>query len=101
MEYYGIQNGGDILAYLMKCGHVANATDDSTGSPVCAICFGITKDAEVVVGECFGTNGLEGRKAVCVYGGHGEINSSWDLPFFEYRPHMDYDKYYCGCMGWD
>lgn len=80
---------------IMKCGHVANATHN--GKPVCAICFGLTPDAEIVADT---TPDLTGRKAMCSQCGH-ETVSNENLPFFEYRPNCKYDSYYCGCRGWD
>ena len=89
---------------MMKCGHAANAT--SHGSPVCAICAGLTLDAEIIVD----TPDLTGRQARC---GCGRlVSSSVDLAFFEYlgpgsgsavktRGPQQYDRFYCGCRGWD
>ena len=87
------------MPMLMKCGHVANAVD-SKGNPVCAICAGIKPGFDVPDRECEGTEGLEGRKATCPICG-ATTASSWDLPFFEYRPDKGTDVYYDGCMGWD
>lgn len=44
---------------------------------------------------------LEGRVATCCYGNHAEVDSDYDLPFFQYRPGRSTDTYYCGCEGWD
>lgn len=95
------------MAKLMKCGHVAAATDQS-GKPVCPMCFGIVEGADTVDREVSGKEGLEGRRADCVYKkakpGNtcgGKVDSSWELPFFEYRPGQETDRYYCGCWGWD
>ena len=44
---------------------------------------------------------LEGRMAYCAYGRHGEKPSDPKLAFFEYRPNMPTDRYYCGCYGYD
>ena len=95
------------MAYLMKCGHVANAhrvLDDGTKIPACVICSG-NPDSEIIDRECKGTDGLEGRKAICT-GHKGDrrnsiIDSKWELPFFKYCPDKEYDEYYCGCWGWD
>ena len=84
---------------LMKCGHVANATD-ANGNPCCAICAGIDNRAFEIAREVKGTDGLEGRKAKCPYCGK-TVDSKWELPFFEYCPDVDRDSYYCGCWGWD
>lgn len=75
---------------LMACGHAANATFD--GEPACAICRK-TEAAQVQMD-------LEGRSAWCVLCGEN-TQSSTNLPFFEYRPNLDTDTYYCGCWGWD
>jgi hypothetical protein len=44
---------------------------------------------------------LEGRKAQCGLGCGAEEDSNPELPFFEYLPDREFDRYYCGCMGWD
>lgn len=82
---------------LMRCGHAANAVDHATGKPVCAICIGLTPDAEIVAEK---QPDLKGRKARCVYCKR-EVDSSTSLAFFEYRPNESSDRYYCGCLGWD
>lgn len=96
-----INRGGDGLKYLMQCGHVANGVVYKTGKPICALCAGFGPEAEIVERECSERDGLEERKAVCCYGGHEIVDSSWELPFFKYQPEKEYDEYYCGCMGWD
>lgn len=89
--------------YVMKCGHTANSNrlmPDGTKIPSCVICGCID-----IAYECTGTSGLEGRKAICTQHKQGgdcrPVPSSWDLPFFRYRPDKEYDEYYCGCWGWD
>ena len=99
------------MALLMKCGHVANAEiqlEDGSTVSCCAICYGLKDGADQVERECCGTDGLNGRKARCVYSTprpgnkcRGEVDSNWDLPFFQYQPDQAYDAYYCGCWGWD
>ena len=80
---------------MMKCGHAANATHD--GKPICAICFGITPDAEIIADTA---PDLTGRKARCKY--CSEVrDSKASLPFFEYRPKQKTDSFYCGCRGWN
>lgn len=76
---------------LMKCGHTAMARDDN-GNPVCPICM----CTEIVNAK----PNLEGRKARCMYCGD-EVPSSVNLPFFKYQEDKEYDRYYCGCLGWD
>jgi hypothetical protein len=71
---------------------------------------------------------LTGRKARCAYFGQGgfrnyeylsrikgkcsrekcecEVPSSYDLPFFKlaelsYKKDKEYDRFFCGCSGWD
>ena len=77
----------------MQCGHTANAHQD--GKPVCVICIGIDAGATIVAEK----PDLTGRKAKCICG--AEVDSSYDLAFFEHRPDQEHDGYYCGCMGWD
>lgn len=84
---------------LMKCGCRANATHN--GEPSCVIHVGLTPDA-LVQAE---TPNLEGRFAYCYYCKREEP-SSLQLPFFEYKPEHasrgpEWDRYYCGCRGWD
>lgn len=86
------------MAYLMGCGHTTNATRN--GEPICAICCGIKSGAEVVIAECRGTVGLEGRKAKCICCGKLQ-DSKWELFLFEYQPKCEYDRCYDGCRGWD
>lgn len=83
---------------LMQCGHIANAIRD--GKPVCVICSGIDAGAEVVVGKRHDGVGLEGRVAQCPYCSK-KVTSKWNLPFFEHRPDLPTDSYYCGCFGWN
>lgn len=49
------------------------------------------------------TPDLSKRKARCSYYSSckQEVSSMGNLAFFEYKPHKDYDSYYCGCWGWD
>lgn len=80
----------------MKCGHTANAKDEN-GNSVCAICIGINEGATQIANE---SPNLENRNAECCYCNKIK-KSSFDLPFFEYKPNEKYDKFYCGCWGWD
>jgi hypothetical protein len=102
---------------MMKCGHAAQGTDGD-GNPVCVICFGIRSGATEVDDS---PPDLTGRMARCVYYGSRaegrnmecgrgckrgqpcqcERPSSLDLAFFEHTPDLAYDKFYCGCWGWD
>ena len=84
----------------MKCGHVAQGIDMNTGAPVCVICAGIRDGSIEVEREVSGTDSLQGRRAKCSYG-DSIVDSSWELPFFEYLPNKEFDRYYCGCWGWD
>lgn len=81
---------------LMKCGHSANATTQD-GAPVCVICLGIVPGADEVDEN---PPDLEGRTARCVYC-RKERPSAINLAFFEHLPEHDYDRYYCGCYGWN
>lgn len=51
------------LMPMMKCGHAANATD-SLGNPACAICVGLTPNANIIAGS----PDLTGRLAKCSCG---------------------------------
>jgi len=82
---------------LMKCGHTANAVRTNTNEPVCVICIGIVPGADEVAESL---PDLSNRKARCVYGDR-EVDSSFELAFFEHRPDAIADEYYCGCKGWD
>ena len=76
---------------LMKCGHMGYG-ETSDGKPYCVICMcGETAEEEP---------NLEGRQASCIYCSKKE-KSSLSLPFFEHQPTKEFDKYYCGCEGWD
>ncbi len=100
---------------MMKCGHSANAEEinpDGSKSPYCLICD---------CGEVADEPNLSGRMARCSCYGMivGRKNETWypqmmngnrcgsivpsstDLPFFEYRPNFEFDKFYCGCQSWD
>jgi hypothetical protein len=90
---------------LMECGHAANATDGA-GRPACVICAGINPGAVVVDDS---PPSLEGRRAKCFYARgrdgrehalHG-VPSSGGLAFFKSCPGELFDRYYCGCWGWD
>ncbi|MBQ7277351.1 MAG: hypothetical protein IJS58_08925 [Bacilli bacterium] len=80
---------------LMKCGHTANAEYDD-GKPCCLICSP-KREAYEVVDE---KPNLTGRKAKCTDCGE-IVDSNWNLPFFEYCPDKEYDRFYSGCWGWD
>jgi hypothetical protein len=97
---------------LMQCGHTAQATttlppdEDGTERTIrcCVICAGIDKGYNI----CADKPSLKGRKARCDYWRSkdkhqpgDEVDSKWSLAFFEYRPDKEYDKYYCGCFGWN
>lgn len=80
---------------LMKCGHTANAEYDD-GKPCCLICSP-KREAYEVIDE---KPDLTGRKAKCTDCGE-IVDSNWNLPFFEYCPDKEYDRFYSGCWGWD
>jgi len=90
---------------IMKCGHGANATSSRTGKPCCAICIGIDPGAEVIDNN---PPPLAGRFALCSYTHRRDDSlcksvkpSSPDLAFFEAKPDEPYDRFYCGCWGWE
>lgn len=65
------------MGHLMECGHTANAHDHE-GNPVCVICVGLDPRATQVSSK----PDLTGRTATCC---GNTRQSSYDLPFFEYR----------------
>jgi hypothetical protein len=89
---------------LMLCGHAANATqkllfpdaEGRTETPVCAICVGLKEGATQVAEKALD---LSNRLARCSCG--RTRPSSLGLAFFEYKPELSNDVYYCGCRGWD
>lgn len=89
------------MTSFMKCGHQSNSTT-AQGKPACAICIGITPNAEIE-GD---VPDLTGRVAICSYCSKTET-SRVTLPFWEYgamirgKKHLNMDSYYCGCRGWD
>ena len=90
----------DRVVPMMKCGHAANAKDES-GNPTCAICCGISEGWNVVEDKL---PDLTNRKARCTYYNSkcgSERSSSVELAFFAHKPNKPYDEYYCGCFGWD
>lgn len=85
---------------MMACGHAANAKCTASGGvkfdppvPSCAIC-GCIEVAET-------TPDLTGRVARCADCRKERPSDSDKLAFFEYVPDREYDRYYCGCGGWD
>lgn len=84
------------MAIMMKCGHSANAVNEH-GKPSCAICAGLTPNADIVDDTPLD---LSKRKAKC--SDCGTIKqSSTDLAFFGHKPDREYDSFYCGCRGWN
>lgn len=81
---------------LMSCGHTANAHGEG-GKPVCVICFGFNPKAER---EAIVAPDLAGRDMRCAYCGKSH-SSNLNAAFFEYRPSLGTDSYYCGCQGWN
>jgi hypothetical protein len=91
---------------MMKCGHSANGVHrkkDGTSQPACVICAGIHAGALEIATE---KPDFTGRVAKCSYNNprgkcKSEVPSSSELAFFESRPTEEFDRYYCGCFGWD
>lgn len=81
---------------MMKCGHAANAVTKGD-IPACAICIGIHEGATIIDDS---PASLEGRIAECM-DCHGRRPSDLSLPFFEHKSDSPFDKFYCGCRGWD
>jgi len=113
--------------WVMACGCSTTAVrrlPDGSSYPVCFPHYGIDPGAETLI-EPDAQPSLEGRRARCAYfnaalgrcndtrhnrfseksGKVGdylsEIESSWTLPFFEHCPDQEFDKFFCGCWGWD
>ncbi|MDD5547112.1 MAG: hypothetical protein PHO67_08180 [Candidatus Omnitrophica bacterium] len=91
---------------LMKCGCVAPAITRD-GKPACVVHAG-KPEALQLDRMVKGNHGLEGRKAKCSCRHEGPragipttTDSYWCLPFFEYHPDKEFDRFYCGCFGWD
>ena len=89
---------------MMQCGHAANAVRSGTTEPVCVICLGIVPGADVVDDS---PPDLTGREARCNHDNgdakhaNKRIPSSTSSAFFTYQPKQKFDRYYCGCFGWD
>jgi len=79
---------------LMRCGHIANAVHD--GKPCCAICVP-KKEAFEIAEELPDIKNREAKCSDC----DRVVKSEITLPFFEYLPDQKYDRYYCGCRGWE
>ena len=89
---------------MMECGHAANATTVREGKPIpcCAICgaLGAVSGWDVIST----IQPAPDRVARCSYYGRrcrGEAASSSSLAFFQSLPGEAFDRYYCGCWGWD
>ena len=102
---------------MMKCGHAANAVNARAGAPSCAICAGLTPDADAIDDA---PPDLAGRTARCAHYGQvpaGRLHesnygcrrgetclcerpSSPELPFFAHQAGQPHDSFYCGCWGW-
>jgi hypothetical protein len=103
---------------LMKCGHTAQSWGGDGDHPACVICIGIDPGAEIVEDNL---PDLSQRTARCAYYNsvpRGQNHSSnygckrgercmceqpsvERLPFFEHKPEMTHDQFYCGCWGWN
>jgi hypothetical protein len=96
---------GHEMKKMMDCGHSENGVCVSQGEeeydppiPCCVIC-----DCVLISED---QPELYGRRAKCSYNNpygkcKSEITSSLELAFFEHQPDQEYDRYYCGCWGWD
>mgnify|MGYP001072431167 CR=1 FL=1 len=104
MKY--VFNGGELIEWtrpynpLMKCGHVAHGFTyvDGKKAYACPMCYGLGKNLGVIW-DHNQPDKPDNRTARCICG--KETESSWDLPYFKYQPHVKNDSYYCGCKGWD
>ncbi len=88
---------------MMLCGHAANAVGPD-GAPSCAICIMLDPGATVVDSN---PPDFSGRQMLCSYrvkrngDNHVPVPSDPSRAFFEHKPDEEYDRYYCGCWGWD
>lgn len=80
------------------CNHTDNGIVNVGGKklPCCVICA--CSQVKMEIKNEY--DGLENRTAKCDGCGK-KVKSNWDLAFFEYCPNEEYDRYYCGCYGWD
>lgn len=92
-----MNNSETTTIVVMKCGHRANG--DSNGAECCVGCA--IDSNRLAFERADALPNLEGRFAVCTYGGHGRSPSSFALAYFQHMPGRPTDQYYCGCYGWD
>lgn len=85
------------MTEMMECGRAANAKDKE-GKPVCAICVGIDRRANVVAKN---PPDLTGRSARCSYfeSCKRSAPSSSELAFFEYQGAESHSAGYCKNCG--
>jgi len=102
---------------IMKCGHAAQGKDGD-GNWGCVICWPDPRATQIDDTS----PDLTGRRARCSYYGTrfgrknecGTCGKTTDgicrcerdsdpkrLAFFEHRPGEEFDRFYCGCSGWD
>ncbi len=87
----------ESVMQVMKCGHRANGT---SGNRTCCVGCAMNGDDRAFEEETEVPD-LSGRMAMCCYGEHGKVAASFNLAFFEQKPNDEFDRYYCGCFGWD
>lgn len=81
----------------LACGCLSNAIDQDN-NPACSTHDGLMDTSPAELPD------LMDRKAVCTqhkFTPKKVVDSVITLPFFQYRPDMQFDSYYCGCWGWD
>ena len=78
---------------MMKCGCVAQAVESGTGRECCIVHDCLEVETELP--------NLMGRMAKCDYCNKLEPSDMKLLPFFKYCPDSPYDRYYCGCRGFE
>lgn len=99
-----------LAGVMMECGHAAQGVQvlDGKHYPTCVICAGISpgdmrpytiaKDPPDLTGrvaKCSYSHGRDGRECTST------VPSSPAAAFFEHRPDAEFDRFYCGCWGWD
>ncbi len=93
---------GSPYCFTHDCNEVADEEPDLSGRTArCSICDCIETNASACK-RSRAAGGIEACYGVVPEGKRrSEAPSSLDLPFFEHRPNEEYDRFFCGCMGWN
>lgn len=95
-KVYSPENRG----LMMKCGHAAQGFMDRLDGidlkpplHACVICSCVEVEENPA--------DLSGRTAKCASCQKNQPSDPQKLAFFEHVPSAPFDRYYCGCRGWD